>query len=103
MRARTGVPGDGTLVGRMFLSGGPAPGGLIPVVGGSVEASADGTRHAIPVDAHGRFADALAPGSYTLTGTTPTYNDGKSLCRASAHVVISSGKASTSKVLCAIR
>lgn len=96
------APRSGTLTGRLVLAGGPAPGRTIPV-DGSVVVTGSGQNYVVPVGPDGRFTSELTPGTYTLTGTSPKFNDGKSICQAQTKVVLVEGKTSDTGVLCPIR
>lgn len=99
------APRSGTLAGRLFLSGGLAPGRTIPADGGSLVVTGQGHSHVVPVGSDGRFTSELPPGTYTVTGTSPTFNnnDASSVCLAQTKVTVTEGKTSDTGVLCPIR
>jgi hypothetical protein len=91
-------PKRGSLDGHLYAVGGLA---LAPrPLPGTVVAKGPGGTDRVKVDADGRFHLSLAPGTYTLTGTSPLYESGKVPCNALAKVRVSAGGNATADVLC---
>jgi len=88
---------DGTLKGRLVAVGGP-PGPARPLPGTVVVTGPSPTR--ITVGSAGTFSVALAPGTYTLTGTNPQFNAGAATCRATDAVVVVTGATTSADVVC---
>ena len=65
--------------------GGPAPGSPRPLPG-SVTIDGPVTQHVV-VGSDGRYRVILPAGTYTVTGTSPQYNDGATNCRTDGDTV----------------
>jgi hypothetical protein len=59
--------------------------------------------HTVSITSDGRYTIKLSPGTYTVTGTSPGYLDGKSLCFATANVTVKRGQTSNADVFCHVR
>jgi hypothetical protein len=92
----------GTVTGHLVMAGGPAPGVTLRVPGTITASSASGTHQASAAE-DGAFTLVLPPGRYTLTGTSPQYNDGHGQCVATAPVVVREGAVTRADVTCAMR
>ena len=98
----TGSPPNlGTLSGRLLFGGGPAP-GLWPEPSGTVTLRGPTTVR-VTVDRRGHFEVRIPPATYQATGTSPTYGDGKYVCRAAHIVVVTSARTSHIDVVCVMR
>jgi hypothetical protein len=88
-----------TVHGTLEMVGGPSGAHPDPVAG-SVSFASGGRVTKAPAGADGAFTLSLHPGTYDVTGTSPSYDDGKALCRPDGPVrVITTGTA-TVLVLC---
>jgi hypothetical protein len=83
------------------MAGGPAPGVTIRVPGTITAVSASLTKQVIAGE-DGAFTLVLPPGSYTLSGTSPQYNDGRATCVADP-LVVRAGTVTRMNVTCAMR
>jgi len=75
------------VTGQLVEVGGPAPGPPRGVPG-AVRFTGQGRPVSVDTDAGGHFTVELAPGTYTVTGTSPLYGDGQYTCRADAPLVV---------------
>ena len=89
----------GTVTGHLVMAGGPAP-GIIVRVPGTITASSTSRTHQASAGEDGSFTLVLPVGSYTLTGTSPQYNDGRAECVAAAPVVVREGTVTRADVTC---
>ncbi|MCR6492567.1 hypothetical protein [Cellulomonas sp. P24] len=94
-----GSSGHGTLSGHLYVVGGPAP-GTPRAVDGTVVATGPDGRHTATVGADGSYTMELAPGTYTVTGTSPQYGDGKSPCPANGTVAVVQSEVRTADAYC---
>lgn len=94
-----GPSGHGTLSGHLYMVGGPAPGTPRAVEGTVVATGPDG-RHTATVGADGSYTMQLAPGTYTVTGTSPQYGEGKSPCPANGTVAVVQSEVRTADAYC---
>jgi hypothetical protein len=68
---------------------------------GEVTATGQTVTRTVRIGADGTFSLTLAPGTYTLTGHSPDYGNGKAVCRTTDGTVrVRTGKAVTADVLC---
>jgi hypothetical protein len=74
--------------GTLRMTGGPAGATTSGVVGQVAFTSAE-VRALAQTAADGTFTASLAPGTYTVTGTSPQYADGEGVCRADEPLVVS--------------
>jgi hypothetical protein len=96
-----GPPGPtGTLVGTLQAVGGPPGVGPRALSGQVTLHGSGGHITGITVGANGRFRVPDTVGSYTVTGRSPQFEDGKAECRASGPVVVTSGVTSSVEVDC---
>ena len=82
--------------GVLRQTGGPA-GASQPGVPGRVKFVMDagaGDTTEVPTKADGTFTVQLSPGTYQVTGRSPSCNDNKGVCRAGANIVVKPGVAS---------
>ena len=86
----------GTVQGRLLGAFGATR--TRPLVG-KVFISAPGTQPVL-VGTNGVFAITVGPGTYTLTGRSPAYNNGNALCRADQPVTIVDGRTIHADVVC---
>lgn len=66
-------PTFGTLSGHFTLAGGPAPGTVRPL-SGTVTVKGPGGTQNVAVAADGAYTFSLAPGQYSVVGTSPPHN-----------------------------
>ena len=105
--ADTSVPPPGPTAamvqGTLEMVGGPAPGKPQPVAGTVTITSADGSVTKAVVDESGKYAIGLFPGRYTIRGTSPQINDGKSTCTTEKKTVtLTADKTVTADVVCSV-
>jgi hypothetical protein len=81
------VPSATAVSGTLLMTGGPS-GASQPGVEGQVVFTSDGQHQVTPAAADGTFTTSLAPGTYTVTGTSPQFGDSKGTCRADTSVVV---------------
>jgi hypothetical protein len=91
--------GNATLTGLLIAVGGPAPGSPRPLPG-SVTIDGLVTQH-IAVGSDGSYRAVVPAGTYTVTGTSPQYNDGASNCRTDSDTVtLAAGQTVAADVIC---
>ena len=91
--------GNATLTGLLLAVGGAPPGSprLLP---GSVTITGPVTQHVV-VGTDGKYQAVLPVGTYTVTGTSPQFNDGATNCRiAGATVTLKPGRPVVADVMC---
>ncbi len=86
-----------------MMVGGP-PGAPAQRVPGTVIADpvGGGSRTTAHADRFGQFELRLAPGTYTLSGSSPKDNEGKGVCRADHSVTVRDGMTLSAVVVCSI-
>ena len=67
------------IVGQLVEVGGPPPGAPRGVPG-TVRFTGDGRPVTVTTNPQGQFSVELEPGTYTVTGTSPLYEDGNAFC-----------------------
>jgi hypothetical protein len=91
------------VTGRIEIVGGPVSlSGLTPTspVPGTVTAvSGSVTRHG-SAGRDGAFTLVVPVGTYTLTGTSPNYDDGHTHCAATAPVAVVKGATAHADIIC---
>jgi hypothetical protein len=94
-------PPSGLVQGRLLAVGGPAPGKPRPLAGTISFKGPGGSTATTQVDADGKFTIELSPGSYVITGTSPSYESNKGVCSTEkpSTAITASGSA-TADVLC---
>ncbi|MFL6159229.1 MAG: hypothetical protein ACJ72D_24350 [Marmoricola sp.] len=96
----TGQP-TGMLQGTLQMVGGMSGATPEPVPGTITIAGPGGSVTKTEVDASGRFAIGLFPGSYRVRGTSPKFNESKGTCRTSeASTKLTAGATVTIEVDC---
>jgi hypothetical protein len=88
--------------GTLRMVGGPPPGMNRAVPGTVTITSESGSRCDVPV-VRGSFAVAVPVGSYTATGRSPDFGDGKYECSADGPVAVTNAGPATVKVVCPVR
>lgn len=75
--------------GRLRMTGGPE-GASQPGVSGTVSFvdRVTGDQHTATANARGSFTVVVAPGRYTVTGTSPRFMDGRGSCVATVPTVV---------------
>lgn len=97
------APQSGIVQGHLYGVGGPAP-GTRRAWTGTVSFDGGGTHADVAVKDDGSYSIALGPGRYSVVGTSPNYEDGRSACRpASDGVEVTAGSTATVDVLCQLR
>jgi hypothetical protein len=106
-RQRPGGPGPASttvaVTGQLLRIGGPPGVPAEGVPGTVVIEAADGQRITIRTGDDGHFSTTLAPGRYTVTGTSPQINDGHGTCGTDRPVVVAAGHPTDIVVACHIR
>jgi len=74
------TPPTGFVSGRLQGVGGPAPGTPRPIGGKVTVLSPNGKSYSAKVEADGQFLIQVPVGSYIVTGHSPQYESGQSLC-----------------------
>ncbi len=92
-----------TVTGELREVGGPAPGVVIRARGDVVFEATDGERTSVPTDEQGRFSTTLESGEYTVTGSSPQWNQGRATCRAYGPAVVTAAGLNHLMVDCHIR
>ena len=85
------APRDGRvaqLSGNLRMVGGLDPGRPQPVAGTVLAVRSSGEQCGANAARDGSFAMQLLPGTYTLTGRSPSFNDGKYECDAPHAVIV---------------
>ncbi|WP_148044916.1 hypothetical protein [Nocardioides marmorisolisilvae] len=105
--ADTSIPPPGPAAamvrGTLEMVGGPAPGKPQPVGGTVTITSASGSVTKATVDSTGKYAIGLFPGRYTIRGTSPQINDGKTTCTTEKKTItLVALKTVTADVVCSI-
>jgi hypothetical protein len=111
--SRTFVPAGMTVLGRIsgtFMAvGGPANGhyplaGHVAIQPASRSPVMGLPSGWLPVGADGTFSKAVAPGRYDVVGTSPQYNGGRTVCRATKYpVTVSAGEHVVVNVVCQMK
>ncbi|HET9974378.1 MAG TPA: hypothetical protein VFQ68_39525 [Streptosporangiaceae bacterium] len=96
------LPAQGMLTGHLYAVGGPAPGTRRPWPG-TVTLTGSGMHRDIKVGAVGGYSAWVPPGTYTVAGRSPLYQDGTGACRATGPVTVASGHRTEADVLCQLR
>lgn len=100
----TAAPATAMVQGRLVMVGGTAPGKGRPISGTVTFTGADGSVTKTQVDETGTFAIGLYPGTYTIAGTSPVFNDGKGRCITDpAKTKLVAGKTVTTDVACPVK
>lgn len=96
---------SGTISGQLQRVGGPSvAAGASPLSGEVTLTSSTGGITRVRVPPSGRFSASVPAGSYQLTGSSPSVNDGKLVCVATPETVsIPASSAITRDVRCHIR
>lgn len=89
----------GALTGHLFLVGGPAPGTPRALTGEVIAKGPHGSQ-VTATDATGRFVLHLPAGRYSLTGRSPLYDDGRTICKPGTPVTIHPASQQTANVYC---
>ena len=83
---------------------GPAQGKPKSIAGTIVFKGPNGSTTKTQVDATGKFAIGLYPGTYTIEGSSPLYEDGKGRCATDpATTTLTAGRTVTADVYCQIK
>lgn len=89
---------NGTITGTLEAVGGP-PGPPRPVPG-QVTASGGGHTYSTAVGETGHYSLSLPPGTYTVAGRSPLYEDGAAECQAQGPVTVRTSGSITADVAC---
>ena len=87
-----------TLTGHLYLVGGPAPGSP-RAVSGKVFVTGSAGKYTASAASDGRYTLLVHPGTYSVTGSSPLYNDG-SPCLPATKVTVKRGLTSQANVYC---
>jgi hypothetical protein len=68
-----------------------------------ITASSTSRTHQASAAEDGSFTLVLPAGRYTLTGTSPRYNDGRAQCLATTPVIVRQGAVTRANVACSMR
>jgi hypothetical protein len=91
---------DGAVDGHLVIS---PPMGSIHPTNGTVTLVKKGLAHTdvtVNVGDSGRFAARVAPGSWTVTGRSPTFGDGQYVCLSGGPIVVTSNHRVSVSVTC---
>lgn len=102
LAACTGTTDRATLTGHIYMVGGPAATAPRAVSGTVTVEGADGS-HTVTAGADGRYSIRLRPGTYTVSATSPQYNDGTGRCSANAPAAVGRSGARTADVYCQMK
>jgi hypothetical protein len=92
----------GTVTGTIREVGGPA--GFAAQIPGTVRLRAtSGSVYTATTTASRAFSIALPVGSYRVSATSPTINDGKSSCLGEQPAIVTRGGVATVRVVCSIK
>ncbi len=91
-------PAKGSITGTLEAVGGPA--GPARPLSGRITAHSGGHTWSTMAGTDGRFSFHVPPGTYGLTGRSPSYQDGTVDCIADGAVVVSSGSTVATHVMC---
>ena len=96
----TPVPSPATISGTFTAAGGPAEASAVLLSGTITIAGA--VTHMVTVGPDGKYTATLPPGTYTVTGTSPQYNDGAATCQTDtgAPITLAAGQSATADVTC---
>jgi hypothetical protein len=94
--------GQGILTGHLYVDGGPAPGTQRGVRGTIILQGQHG-EHRVTVGPDGSYHVQLPIGTYTVTGDSPRYNYGKSICSVDHQVTVTRGQSASADVVCQMR
>lgn len=88
---------SGTISGHLFAVGGPSPGhrplpGTV-FISGAIDFQ-------VGVGADGSYVAVVPDGTYTVTGRSARYENGRAICRADVRVVVTTGARSRADVIC---
>ena len=100
----SGAPGlvKGVLAGRLVAVGGPTS--TPRPLPGHVTASGPRASQTVQVGPDGNYQLDLPPGTYTLTGTSPLYGDGRGTCRTvETTITATAGTTDKADVICSER
>ncbi|MBO9523596.1 MAG: carboxypeptidase regulatory-like domain-containing protein [Nocardioidaceae bacterium] len=99
------TPDSATIQGRLLAVGGPAPGDPRPMKRGTVTLTgADGSRIQGQVDADGRFAIGVSPGTYRISARSKDYQGGAADCLpAKQPGPLDKGTTTTVDVVCSLK
>lgn len=88
---------SGAIGGHLFAVGGPSP-GQRPLPGTVFISGAIDFQ--VRVGADGSYVAVVPDGTYTVTGRSARYENGRAICRADARVVVTTGAQSGVDVIC---
>ena len=98
------VPGSAaTVTGVLRFSGGPVGAGQSELRGVIVFESGAGQITTATTGSDGTFTASVQPGTYTVTGTSPQYGDGKATCGALHPVTVGAAGLAGVTVTCPMR
>ena len=92
----------GTVTGTYIRSGGPPGTPNVPLAGTIIFRSGTGSVITVNSDRAGRFTGQLPPGTYSVTATSGSVNDGNSACSQVLTTRVQAGQTVTLSLVCAI-
>jgi hypothetical protein len=102
--AASAVPsGAVEVTGALRLVGGPAGNGPRGVAGEVHFRATDGTTTSAAAAGDGQFSLRVRPGTYVVSGTSPSFGDGTYPCNAAAPVQVPAGGRHDVEVVCSMR
>jgi len=96
-------PSVGEVSGHLETVGGPAPGLPRPVPGAVVMVDVHGHETTVHAGTDGTFMTDLAPGAYTVTGTSPEVDSGHKPCGPDTPLSVTPGQTAFVTLACQIR
>lgn len=93
---------NGRVDGQVLFVGGPAPGAPRAVNPGGTVLFTGAVTLKAPVHTHGAFSVRLSPGTYSITATSPDYEDSRGVCAGKRPVRVTEGSSASVKVYCHI-
>jgi hypothetical protein len=102
--SRIGSSQRGTISGYLYAEGGPTD-KTYPLTGDVFVSGVSGNirRFRVPVGPDSGYSVSVLPGTYTLTGRSPQFNDGRVPCSPASSVTVTDGRVVTVDVVCQMK